>query len=166
MIGAVLLVLVLAAVLNDRDDNRCNACVTVLWVTAIAYGVYESPWYFHIEDIFGYYGYESLTALLSIIILANIKCRLSTCLMVLFCVLISVNIAVWYAEFLGFYVEQIYQWVVWAIFTAELVLMLSPRVTNVVHGMVHRPQRDSGGAIVAFEHLDHCPEHNSSEAEK
>ena len=160
--------LALASILNGYETRRAYACMAVLWVSVASTALYESTLYFPLADTLGYYGYQSLTPLLSICILANIKCRLSSCLMVLFCILISGNIIAWYAEGLGINVEAFYQQAVWAIFIIELALMLSKRLTNVVHGVVHRSRldRDTTAPIVAFEHLDYSVKNNAGENTK
>jgi hypothetical protein len=166
MIGAVLMVLAFAIFTNWPDVSRRRACITILLVTAASYALSESPWYTPVKETLTEYGYEGLAPLLSIIILTRIKCRLSTCLMVLFCVAVSVNIAFWYAEYLGNEVEHIYDWVIGIAFAIQMALMLSTRITDDVHGMVHRPNRGVTGPILAFDHLDHCLTNNSSENQK
>jgi hypothetical protein len=160
--------LAFASVLAGYETKRALACMTVLWVTVVSLVAHESSLYFPLSDIFGYYGLQALDPLLSIIILANIRCRLSSCLMVLFCVLVSVNIVAWYVEGLGVNVEAYYQQAVWAVFGIELALMFSERLTNVVHGIVHRPSLagDTAAPIVAFEHLDYRIESNAGEVKK
>jgi hypothetical protein len=164
MTASVLLALAFASILNRYEIKRAFACVTVLLVTVASYCVYESDWYFPLEETLGYYGYQSLAPLLSVLILAKIKCRLSSCLMVLFCILVSGNLVFWYVEGLGNDVEAIYQQAVLAMFCIELALMFSKRLTNVVHGVVHRPKldRDNSPPIYAFEHLDYRPTDNAN----
>jgi hypothetical protein len=168
MTASIIMALAFASVLAGYETKRAFACMAVLWVTVASLAIHESSLYFPLSDTFGYYGLQALDPLLSIIILANIRCRLSSCLMVLFCVLISVNIIAWYIEGLGINVEAYYQQAVWVVFIIELALMFSERLTNVVHGVVHRPSvaGDTSAPIVAFEHLDYSAQSNTSEVEK
>jgi hypothetical protein len=168
MNAAILLALAFASVQNGYESKRGLACMAVLWVTAASIIAYHSELYFTLENIFGLYGYLSLAPIISICILAKIKCRLSTCLMVLFCVLISVNIIAWYVEGLGVVVEVFHERVVWVLFVVQMLLMLSRKLTDGVHRVICRPSvaRDTSAPIVAFEHLDYRTESNTGEDSK
>lgn len=168
MTGPIILALAFVSIQNGYETKRAFACMTVLWVTVASISIHESSLYFTLESIFGYYGYLSLTCLASILILSRIKSRLSTCLIVLFLITISVNLVVWLFDGLGHDVEATYERILWCAFVIELALMLSTRVTNVVHGIVHRPKldRDTAAPILAFEHLDYSSANNSGKDTK
>jgi len=168
MNAAILLALAFVSVRNGYESNRGLTCMAVLWVTVASITAYHSRFYFFLEDIFGYYGFLSLAPIISICILAKIKCRLSTLLMVLFCVLISVNIIAWYVEGLGLVVEAFHERVVWVLFVVQMLLMLSGKLTDGVHGVIcgHDVAGDTSAPIVAFEHLDYSAQSNTSEAKK
>lgn len=168
MNAAIILALAFASVQNGCESNRGLTCMAVLWVTGLSITTYHSQFYFTLESIFGYYGYLSLAPIISICILAKIKCRLSTLLMVLFCVLISVNIIAWYVEGLGVVVEAFRDRVVWVLFVVQMLLMLSRKLTDGVHRVICGPSvaRDTSAPIVAFEHLDYRAQSNTSEDSK
>jgi heme/copper-type cytochrome/quinol oxidase subunit 1 len=52
--------------------------------------------------------------------------------------LILANIYFWWQEGNGHQIQIIQQSIVWMVFVTEVLLMLSPRLTNGIHGVVQR----------------------------
>jgi hypothetical protein len=102
------------------------------------YAIYDTDLYYPIVEAIGSYGYQSLTPLLAIIVLSFIHDKLSTILMSLFTMLILANCYFWWQEGNGNQVQHIQQGFVWTVFAIEVLLMLSPRLTDGIHGIVHR----------------------------
>ena len=134
----VILTLVLVTIWNGSDTPRGLSCIVVLWATAPGYFIYETELYYPIVEYLGSYGYQSATPLLAIIILSFIRDKLSTVLMCLFSMLILANGYFWWQEGNGHQIQEIQQAVVWIVFAIEVALMLSPRLTNGIHGVIQR----------------------------
>jgi hypothetical protein len=102
------------------------------------YLIYDSSWYWPIVDVLGSYGYQSATPLIAILALSFIRDKLASVLMYLFSMLILANIYFWLQEGSGHQIQMIQQSIVWMVFIIEIALMLSPRLTNGIHGVVQR----------------------------
>jgi hypothetical protein len=134
----VILTLTLVTLRNGSDTPRGFACIAVLWTTVPGYLIYDSNWYWLIADVLGSYGYQSATPLLAIVVLSRIRDKLSTVLMCLFSMLILANGYFWLQEGNSYQVQATQQVIVWAVFIIEVALMLSPRLTNGIHGAIQR----------------------------
>jgi hypothetical protein len=134
----VILTLTLVTLRNGSDTPRGFACIAVLWSTVPGYLIYDSNWYWPIVDVLGSYGYQSATPLLAIVALSFIRDKLASVLMYLFSMLILSNIYFWWQEGNGHQIQIIQQSIVWMVFVIEVLLMLSPRLTNGIHGVVQR----------------------------
>jgi hypothetical protein len=134
----VILTLTLVTLRNGSDTPRGFACIAVLWSTVPGYLIYDSSWYWPIVDVLGSYGYQSATPLLAIIALSFIRDKLASVLMYLFSMLILANIYFWWQEGNSHQVQNVQQSVVWTVLVVEVVLMLSPRLTNGIHGVIQR----------------------------
>ncbi len=158
----VITILVLVTLINSHDTKRGLATIAVLWSTVPGYFIYGSDLYPPLVDIFGDYGYQSLTPLLAIFTLSYIRSRLSTVLMTLFSMLILANAWFWWLEGFGHEVYEAQQGIVWAVFVIEVVLMLSKRLTNGVHGSLCRINLagNTPAPNVASNHVNHCFENN------
>ena len=130
----VITILVILSIINSYDTKRGLVIIAVLWSTVPGYFIFETDLYWWALDIFGDYGYQSLTPLLAICTLSFIRCKLSTVLMCLFSMLILANCWFWWLEGFGHEVYEAQQSIVWAVFVVEVVLMLSKRLTNGIHG--------------------------------
>ena len=133
--AVVITSLVLVSIYNGHESQTGKASIAVLWCTVPIYFVYDSEsTYSWMIDVFGIYGVESLTPLLAISVLSFIRCKLSTILMCLFSMLILANCWFWWLEGFGHEIYEAQQSMVWGVFILEVVLMLSKRLTNGVHG--------------------------------
>ena len=147
----VILTLVLVTIWNGSDTPRGLSCIVVLWATAPGYFIYETELYYPIVEYLGSYGYQSATPLLAIITLSFIRDKLNTVLMCLFSMLILANGYFWWQEGNGHQIQEIQQAVVWIVFAIEVALMLSPRLTNGIHGVIQR--FDVGGMATTIKHF-------------
>ncbi len=131
--------LVLVTLYNGHDTERGKACIAVLWWSVPMYWIYDTESiYTAMVDTFGVYGVESLPLLFAICTLSFIRCKLSTVLMTLFSMLILANCWFWWLEGFGHEVYEAQQSIVWAVFVIEVVMMLSKRLTDGVHGGLYR----------------------------
>lgn len=165
---SVLILLCLVAIRNGSDTDRGLTCVAVLWSTIPGYWLYHTDYYFTLVDIFGSYGYQSLTPLLAIFVLSFIRGKLSAILMLLFFVLICANTYFFWLEGQGQQVQSAQQLFVWLIFFIEVALMLSPRLTNGIHGSFQRHDLagDSAEGKLHPRNFAHSLPSNSSQVEK
>ncbi len=154
----VITILVILSIINSYDTKRGLVIIAVLWSTVPGYFVFETDLYFWMVDIFGDYGYQSLTPLLAICTLSFIRCKLSTVLMCLFSMLILANCWFWWLEGFGHEVYEAQQSVVWAVFVVEVVMMLSKRLTDGVHGGLFRDRLAANipTSWMASKHSDLC----------
>ena len=162
----VILLLVMISLRNGFESKRGLTCIAVLWCTVPGYFIYQSDLYFPIVDVLGSYGFQSATPLLAIAVLSLIRCRLSTILMCLFTVLICANTYFFWLEGQNHNIQDAHQMFVWSIFFTEVALMLSPRLTNGIHGAIQGFIRHRDN--VADEHIGYSrtlrTEDNSNEA--
>lgn len=133
----VMLVLSLVTILQQEEDRKW-ACVTILWVSGVSFGVYNSSLYDILVELIGYFAYISLTPLASIAILYMVKGRLCTVLMYLFFIQISVNITAWVVEGFGNNLTTQYDMTVTVLFVVEVALMYSRGVTDGIHRILCR----------------------------
>ena len=108
MFVSVLVTLTLLTLFNIRDVNRFLTCLFVLLVTSLSYQLYYLDTYYALEGLLGYYGFQSLPPILSIIILILVYGRLSTCLMALYAANILLNVMFFWLEGIGLPVDNAY----------------------------------------------------------
>jgi hypothetical protein len=132
------------------------------------YLIYDSNWYWPIVDVLGSYGYQSATPFIAILALSLIRDKLSTVLMCLFFMLILANGYFWLQEGNGYQVQAIQQAIVWAVFIIEVALMLSPRLTNGIHGAIQRFNLARNIAKIGYSrnHRTHSAQENPGEGAK
>lgn len=164
----VILTLVIITLRNGSETPRGFVCIAVLWSTLPGYLIYESDLYFPIVDALGSYGYQSATPFIAILALSFIRDKLSTVLMCLFSMLILVNGYFWLQEGNGHHVQAIQQAIVWSVFIIEVALMLSPRLTNGIHGAIQRFNLARNLAAIGYSrnHRSHSVEDNAGESAK
>jgi hypothetical protein len=82
--------------------------------------------------------------------------------------LILANGYFWWQEGNDYHIQAMQQAFVWAVFTIEVALMLSPRLTNGIHGAIQRVNLASN--IAAFgssrNHRTHSTQDNARESAK
>lgn len=161
----VILTLVAITLHNGSDTPRGHVCIAVLWCTVPGYLIYDSDWYYYLRDMLGSYGYQSATPFLAILILSLIRDKLSTILICLFSMLILTNGVFWYLEGNGYHIQTTQQAILWSVFIIEVALMLSPRLTNGIHGVVQRINvaRNNPALGYSRNHRTHISPGNSSE---
>ncbi len=122
--------LVCGVLANTGDDDREKACNVLLWIAAPSCFFYGSDLYYDLTESIDFYIYQSLFPLAYILVLSQIKGRLSACLMIMSLVEISVNISAYIIEGHRDEVSSSYINLVWCILLIEVALMLSRSVTN------------------------------------
>ena len=153
---------------NYYNPERLYVCLASLWLTSASYLFYQFGPYDQAVELMGYYQYQSITPFMCIICLSFISGRLSTLLMISSFACILANIGIFWLEGLGVNAWSLYQAVLWVILIVELVMMYSPRLTDVLHGSLHGS--DMAGNHSKSEYLSgnssHCLQGHKAQDQK
>ena len=128
--------IIIALVRAGDDDKRVFPIITVMWMTTLSYLVYCFGSYNSCVETLGYYAYHSIWLLATIAVLSFMRGKLAFCLMGLFCFEIVVNACYFLIEGAGIYADTFYQIMQWLLYTAEVSLMFSRRLTDGVYGVL------------------------------
>ena len=146
--------LMLAMIRNIQDESRFLTASVVMFVTTLSYAVYFSGPLEYLVHHLSWWGYLSLAPLLSIALLYYIKSPTSLALMLLFLLIILTHLGCYLIESAGFYVDEVYQYVSWAFYGVELIILFSKRVCyGVVDRIYNSPHLDS-------HHRHHWPQNS------
>ena len=161
----VVSLLAFAALHNESNDGRMTSCIAVLWVTIASYVVYHAGPYNTLVESIGYYQYQAVIPLLSILILYFIRCKLAICLMLVYLIQILFGLSYFVFEGQGWYIYQQYQLTMWLLFGVQMALMFSARLTDNVYGGICRAKLAgvSAKAFIAPKHRADSAKRHSSE---
>jgi len=139
MISILVITTLVAALFRNQDlEQRAIVCAIVLWLTGMSYFMlYHGP-YDQAITLLGFYQYQSLPLLLSISALYFVPGKLSTVLTAFFCVCILINGGAWWYEGHQLLTDETYQYVVWALFAIQLLIMFSRSLTNGIYRAILR----------------------------
>ena len=129
----VALILLAATVWNSNNPGRLASCSVVVGVTTLSYWNYHFGIYDGCVDLLGYYPYQMLAPLISLLILYWVKCQLALALMFLYFTQILISLGYLVIEGQGWYIDQEYQLTMWLWFGIQIALMFSQRLTHGVH---------------------------------
>ena len=132
----VIAFIIIALVRAGDDDKRVFPIMTVMWMTTLSYLVYYFGSYDSYVEMLGYYAYHSIWLLTTIAILSFMRGKLAFCLMGLFCFEIVVNACYFLIEGAGIYADTFYQIMQWLLYSVEVSLLFSRRLTDGVYGVL------------------------------
>ena len=135
--------LMLAVLWNIANVERLLVAAVVSSITLISYWVYYFGPAEYLIHHMGYWGYLSLAPIISIGVLYFIRNVTSTSLMLLFVVLIFTHLICYLVELFGVTIDEGYQYISWAFFAIEILILMSERVSHAVFNLCHRVYHSS-----------------------